>query len=295
MSKQPSFVAEVLAKFGLNEKEVVIYLACVRLQETSPFALAKETGIARTTIYDLLMNLARRGLIDVQQSDGFSKQQTKVRVKNPSYLRELIREQQKALQNLEVDLVTVLPELHEQFHGEQSHSNTRFYPGVEGVRHVYRVEDQVSQPLVAFENLLPMDVFGIDTTNQMISVFTQELLKRRSSMRELAPNNEWTHHAISYQYGRDPNYIKARHIRLIDNPLYNLQQRTVVAGDQVHIVTATEQEVWGMIIASKSLATTWRSIFELLWQQGTPVTAELVESWGPNKYLEAELSQRSAR
>lgn len=77
---------KVLKRFGLTDNEIDIYIECLKNEELSPFQLSKLTGIPRTTVYDCLMSLSLKGLIELEQSDGFQKQQTRVRGKNPSEL-----------------------------------------------------------------------------------------------------------------------------------------------------------------------------------------------------------------
>ena len=83
------FVDKTLVAFGLTDKEARVYRAALNYEETSPFALSRETKIPRTTVYEILFNLSLKGLVTLVQSDGFSKQQTRIKARNPSMLREI--------------------------------------------------------------------------------------------------------------------------------------------------------------------------------------------------------------
>jgi sugar-specific transcriptional regulator TrmB len=80
---------QVLKEFGLSENEAKVYQSALELGETSPFGISKSTGIARTTVYAILTDLALKGLVELESSTGLMKQQTKVRAKNPSTLRDI--------------------------------------------------------------------------------------------------------------------------------------------------------------------------------------------------------------
>ena len=105
------FIGKTLTAFGLTDKEARVYRAALNHEETSPFELSRETKIPRTTVYEILFNLSLKGLIALVQSDGFSKQQTRIKAKNPSLLREIVAKKRADLASLDVDLVQILPYL----------------------------------------------------------------------------------------------------------------------------------------------------------------------------------------
>jgi sugar-specific transcriptional regulator TrmB len=88
-------IRKTLRAYGLSDNEIEVYLAAIKLDETSPYELAKLTGIARTTVYDVITDLSLKGLLELERSDGFPKQQTKIIAKNPSVLRQKLRERRK--------------------------------------------------------------------------------------------------------------------------------------------------------------------------------------------------------
>ena len=109
-------ILETLKRFGLSENETKVYLESLKHNETSPFQLSKATGIPRTTVYDVVMELSLKGLIELEQSDGIQKQQTKIRAKNPSILRTILQGKRKELTSLELDILNFLPNLKADFH-----------------------------------------------------------------------------------------------------------------------------------------------------------------------------------
>jgi sugar-specific transcriptional regulator TrmB len=125
-------VHHTLSRFGLTKNETDVYLAALKLNETSPFELARLTGIPRTTVYDILMTLSLKGLVTLTQSDGFTKQQTRIRAKNPSTLRSILRQKQKDLTSLEIDVMDILPQLKNDFQKQDANADFQFYPGIEG-------------------------------------------------------------------------------------------------------------------------------------------------------------------
>ena len=161
-SKLDPTVVNALKNFGLSKNEIAVYCEAIKHEESSPFTLSQATGIPRTTVYDVLMGLSLKGLIELQQSDGFSKQQTRIKANNPSVLRQILRQKRRALTRTEVDIVSILPFLKGDFHGSEPHADFRFFPGIEGAKTVMYGEhsDGVDVPISVFDNQMPMDAFG---------------------------------------------------------------------------------------------------------------------------------------
>lgn len=286
-------IQRTLSKFGLTANETTVYLETIKHEETSPFELSRLTKIPRTTVYDILMSLSLKGLITLTQSDGFTKHQTRIKAKNPSELRNILHQKQQDLISLEIDILDILPQIKQTYQKKEAQADFRFYPGIQGAEEVYyqSYNSDVRAPVIVFNNLMPVDAFGRKKVNQDAIQGTAELVKKGVRIRHLIPYTEWTRHALSYQFGRDPNYIFAREMRYIDNPVFDLHQRTTIQSNRITICCIKGDEAWGLIINSPSLASTLTSIFELLWVQATPVTPAFVKSHGENLFLKAEISR----
>ena len=130
-------VQKTLLKFGLSPNEATIYRAALKHEETSPYELSKVTLIPRTTIYEIVMSLSLKGLIEVQRSDGLTKQQTKIRAKNPSELRSILHKKRTELTDIETDIVSILPQLKGDYHQSGANADFVFYPGTTGPQKIY--------------------------------------------------------------------------------------------------------------------------------------------------------------
>jgi predicted DNA-binding transcriptional regulator len=225
-------VVKALTSFGLTENEIVIYTEALKLEESSPFGLAKATGIPRTTVYDVLTGLSLKGLVELRQSDGISKQQTRIKAKNPSVLRKILREKRKELTGVEIDILEILPQLKGDYHGVESHADFQFFPGIEGAKRVLfgEEQDEVDVPVVVFDNQMPMDAFGSKEMDESVDVDNRFRLRASTQGRELFILTEWTKHVLSYQYHRDPNYITARQLRYLEHPVLHFNQRIAIKG-----------------------------------------------------------------
>lgn len=278
----------VLKKFGLTENEISVYLASLKNDDLSPYKLSKLTGIPRTTVYDVLMSLSLKGLVELEQSDGFTKQQTKVKAKNPSELRKIIKKQRDKLTSLELDVIHTLPSLKEDYHADQANTDFQYYPGIEGAKKVFSFSHTLDIPTLSWTHLMPMDAFGEQWTNDVIDKGIRKKKRTKAFDKELIPLNDWTKHVLTYQYGRDNEYLTNNDFRYIDNDAFKMYLRFEIQGEYINMACAHEEEVWGLTIRSKAFSESMRSIYNIMWNTAVPITKELIESWGNNEILEEE-------
>ncbi|MBU1085082.1 MAG: helix-turn-helix domain-containing protein [Candidatus Beckwithbacteria bacterium] len=283
-------VKKTLSRFGLTNNEILIYVEALKQGEASPFKLSQLTKVPRTTVYDVLTSLSLKGLIEMTQSDGLQKQQTKIRAKNPSELRKIIQTRKEQLTSLETDVLEILPQLKGDYHQDEPNADFKFYPGIKGATKVFFEEDkdQVDLPVYCWTHLMPMDVFGSIKMNQNVLKETKFRLQAKTKVKEIIPLNNWTKHVISYQDGQDSNYLDAREVRYLDNPIFKQYARLAIKGTRVRITCAHNDEVWGLIINSQALSKSLQSIFELTWQMSTPLTKKMIKSWDENEFLKQE-------
>ncbi|GAB4286831.1 MAG: hypothetical protein Kow0081_4760 [Candidatus Dojkabacteria bacterium] len=282
-----------LERYGLSDNEINVYTTALQLEKTSPYELSKLTGIPRTTVYDVITDLSLKGLVKIEKNNGFTKQQTRIRAVNPSELRKKIRERHSELYSLEVDIVEVLPRLKGEFFKRETDGNFEFIKGIDGAREVYFADEDegIDVPRYVIDNLMPMESFGMSELNRDIDK-QSEVRVDRNPIKVLVQMSEWCKHVISYHFKRNPNYLKSREYRYIDSPLFNVNERITICGNRVYISHASGDEAWGIKVKSEGYYKTMYSIFSVLWNTATPVTEEMVISWGTNKFLEAEMLKK---
>lgn len=198
---------QVLEQFGLSSNEALVYQSALNLGETSPFKIAKSTGIARTTVYAVLTDLALKGLVELESATGLMKQQTKVRAKNPSTLRDILWHKRADLIKQEVDIVEILPFLKKEYLKDTTNADFQFFPGREGAYQVQSDIDDVDADGYVFDYLTPMDVFGTKETNELVEKSIKFWSHAKSTEYNLIPLIPWSKHVLSYQVERNPHYL----------------------------------------------------------------------------------------
>lgn len=282
---------EVLENFGLSENEAKVYQAAIELGETSPFVISKFTRIPRTSVYSVLTDLALKGLVELESATGLMKQQTKVRAKNPSALREIIWKKRESLVRQEVDIVEILPFLKKEYLKDETNADFQFFPGMEGANHVMFDYDGVDQDTYVFDYQIPMDATGSKAMNEGIDKGIKLWSKGSATEYNLTSLTPWSKHVLSYQVERNPHYLDRVQYRYLPFELAGLSVLIRIKGSRVWVVSVKGDEVWGLKIRSQNLADSLIGIHQALWKLSSPITKELISSWGPNEYLKSEKSK----
>lgn len=286
--KQDQFINQVLKQFGLTKNEILVYLEAIKHEEISPYQLSRNTHIPRTTVYDIMMSLSLKKLITIKTSQGLEKQQSWIVPQNPSILREIVRQRKQELNKLEVHIVDILSDLKKGFLANQNTSFVRYYPGIDGVKQVLEKLNNVptKSDVMVFDHLMPMDTLGKVYTNADVQKGLTVGIKKNIRRKTIIPWNRWTQHVLSYQYGRNPDYITHNNFRYVDIESFQLHQDIYIIADIVYIITAKGDEAWGAAITSRLLFLTFSSLFSVIWQLGTPIHEKTMQLLGKSEFID---------
>jgi sugar-specific transcriptional regulator TrmB len=242
---------EQLRKFGLTHKEAMVYLATLNLGEASPVStIARKAGIHRTTTYDILETLEKRGLVLGTKN----KQYHYYRAHPPDRLAAYLREQSKKYERLAVEAMEIVPELSVQYAALRGRPRVYFYEGEEGLVRVYEETLNSSEEILAYAS---------DQANQeAIPWYFPEYYKRRAAKN--IPIR-----AISTDTPKD----RERH--LLDKE--ELRTSLLVPLDKLNFIPeinffdnkmmiADWKEKLGIIIESEEVVNVFKQTFELAWE-----------------------------
>ena len=66
---------KLLKKIGFSEKEAVVYIKLIQLGPQPASVVSRNTEINRTTVYDILEGLKKRGIVRSLKKGGSTKHQ----------------------------------------------------------------------------------------------------------------------------------------------------------------------------------------------------------------------------
>lgn len=234
---------QALKDLGLSDGEVKVYVALLKLGQTTASTLTKETGQHRTTIYDFLDHLSEKGLVSSVIKAGVKY----YKAANPEKLIELLKEKEENLKQ-------ILPRLKALSSVLQEEISVEVYRGIEGFKSVLSDTIKVGQ-----------DFYGFGVDEQMFKEKFPLLLEQYFKKEQEAGIRE-------YNLTREkPKFLyKKRHIqyRAIPEEFFE-PTATAVYGDRVFIV------IWEpfttILIKNKGLAEAYRKYHKLLWKTAKKV------------------------
>lgn len=229
---------EVLKELGLSDGEAKVYLALLKLGETSVSKLTKETGQHRTTIYDFLDHLLQRGLVSYVVKSGVKY----YKVADPDKLIEFLKEK-------EIKLKQVLPELKQLAKASIGEISVEVYRGVEGFKSVLNDRIKVGKDLYGF---------GVDEEKfeERFPIVIKQFIKREQEkkLQEFLLTKE----KAKFIYKE-----KNMHYKYIPEEFFE-PTATAVYGNRVIIIIW--EPLTTILIKNKGLAESYRRYHKLLWK-----------------------------
>lgn len=128
-----SLVEKILTEFGLNKKEVAVYLATLNCGPAFAARIARKAKLNRSTCYVVLEALIKKGLV----SKSGPQRKLQFTAESPEGLLSLIREKQTRAKTLEKKFLKILPELESLHNITEDLPKIKFIGGVEGIKWVY--------------------------------------------------------------------------------------------------------------------------------------------------------------
>ncbi|MCB9798699.1 hypothetical protein H6758_03160 [Candidatus Nomurabacteria bacterium] len=236
-----------LEELDFSDKEARVYLALLELGYASPAQIATKAGIKRTTVYNVLPELLKRGFI----SKTFVKGKKVFWVEDVRKLKFVIDERQQKFEHL-------FPQLEALHSVLPSKPKFRYYEGENGMKqlHMYALEktipgDTIYEYLgtVDFKRLFPEEFYDF---------YPKERTRRKISARIIAPDIPETRDIVQ----KDKRTLRETRLAPRDQLLFSGDMQ--LYRNHVALISYKENFM-GVVIESKEIYEMQKCVFELLW------------------------------
>lgn len=228
----------VLKELGLSDGEAAVYLALLKLGETTASKLTKETGKHRTTIYDFLEHLLQKGLASYVIKAGVNY----YKIADPDSLAELLKEKENHLKQ-------IMPKLKQLSRLSKEEISVEIYQGKEGFKSIIHDRIKVGKDLYGFG--IDEEKFEKKFPILMTQCFKKE---QEKNLQEFLLTKE----KARFMYKE-----KNLHYRFIPKEFFN-PTATAIYGDRVLIIIW--EPLTAILIKNKGLAESYRRYHKLLWK-----------------------------
>lgn len=240
-----------LQKFGLNEKEVKVYLAALELGYAPVQNIAKKAGINRATAYFIIDGLLNRGLM-TQIEKG---KKTYYAAEDPKGLGVIIDKKIKDAEEVKGVFKDILPQLESIYNLSIEKPKIRYYEGMEGLQAMRSEFLQVAQK----------EILGFISLDQVFKHFPeqQEEYGNKRIQKGIKSRVIYTHRSGPVEGATNEKIL--REARYVPEEKFFFTSDISIYGDRIAMASLKEK-VGGVIIESKELANMMRAIFELAWE-----------------------------
>lgn len=242
-------IVENLRQFGLNEKEISVYLSLISLGHSPVREIAKTAKVNRGTTYDILRNLIEQGLV------SHYKQDTKQHfvAEPPQRILDAIENKKRSLDTVKDQFRKSLPELESMYEKSGAKPVVKYYEEHSGVRTILQDVISTTRELKdkTYYIYSSADVKG--HIYKAYPKFTEDRIAAKVHVKAIA-------------IGRGGELVGLDERKWLGKketaPSYIFIYNSKVA---MISLDATNQPV-GVIIENEGLSQTQRMIFESLWQ-----------------------------
>lgn len=251
-----AMILETLEKIGFSDKEAKVYMQLIRLGPQPVSVISEKAEINRTTTYDVIGELTKRGLISSIQKAGI----TYFKALDPkellNYLEREKVEHVKELEKQQKEIQAILPALISLENPESTKPKVAFYEGEKGLRQAYEDTLTSSETILAYAN--------VEDMHKGLPNFFPEYYKRRAVEKKIhikciAPDNK-----ISKERHRHDKK-ENREMLLIPTKDYDFSPEVNIYDDKV--LYASWREKMAIIIKSKEIADFHKQMYKLCWKQ----------------------------
>lgn len=231
-----------LQKFGLNEKQIKVYLACLELGSGSVQKISRKAGLIRSTVYEVLEVLRERGFVSF-----FLKKRVKYySAEDPS---QLIRSAEIKINALH----DVLPELNALVGSARHHPRVRFYQGKEEMKIILEEILAEADEIISFGSAV--DLFK--ELGDYFQTFVERRIKNKIPVRTILLESELARER--QRLGQ----IQLRQVVIMPDK-YTHHGIVFIWRDKIAMFSFVKDFV-AIVVESRELADVHRAMLNCLW------------------------------
>ncbi len=239
----------LLLQFGLSKEESAIYIAALELGESLPSHLAEKAEVKRPMLYKILPGLFSKGLL----SQTIKGKRRYIIAEEPQVL---IDKKQSELAMLE----ETVPELRLLLRTAKIKPHIVFYDGIEGLKKVYVDNLREGKPILEF--------IGLDNIHPEIDEYAKNYYIPTRMNKKIPLKVIISGKTTTERINLKTASYALREVKIISEKEFPIPLDMYIYGDNVSfLMYRSDSEPMGVIIRSKEIATTMRSIFEIIWQK----------------------------
>lgn len=247
-------IEEALIQLNLGKKEAEAFLALVKLGGGTATAIAGESGITRTHVYDIMKELVEKGLV----SEIEEKKIKRYEAVGHAGLLAFVSRQEKQLQTVQKELVKLASDFQGLEVGARQKTTVRFFDGVEGVKNIYaEIRNDLNKQKESFDLLT---IFSPENLEKIIPNFQYLDYPNMDGRDIVADDKMLSAYIKQMKQSKNTTAYKIWPKEKGFFPTDNIAWGNKIA--YIDLVTYPS----GIIIESESIVQSFRMWFNVLWE-----------------------------
>ena len=238
-------IRKLLVPLGLPTMQAEVYLATLELGEATIQAIAKKSGVNRSTIYTFIDEMKERGLL-IETRKG------KRRVYSALHPERLVQMQKMRT----IALEKTLPELLAIHNQSRKKPKVTFYEEIEGIKDVYADMLRNKKEIFAYEDL---EHLKEGLPQSFYDYFPPERAKKDIAIKSISRDSDVARSFVkdNIRLLRETRFIKADDFKTDIN----------IYGNKVALMGLRSDPPFAVIIEDESVAHTMKTIWQKLWDR----------------------------
>jgi len=240
-----------LENIGFTEGEEKAYFALLKLGSSSTGRIAKESGVSRSKLYEILEKLAKKGVVSHFKRNGVSY----FRAAPPERILEYLKEKEQSMQKQMESFEKMIP-LFDSFIGEKETAmEAEVYEGMEGIKNVREN---------ALKNMKPGDIiyyFGNSASGHEHVLGYWDYWNKRRIQKKIEAHIIYNQDAKSFGERRKKmKYTKIKYL-----PKKGDTHAWVEIYGDVAVIAIKHKTPMSIVINNKFVAESFKNYFKNLW------------------------------
>lgn len=232
---------EELIEYGLNEKEAEIYLAALREGSSTANRISELTGIRRSTVYEVVESLKKKGLIGQVRKD----KKFYFTASKPTTLVKSIKEKEEKIKK-------IIPDLEKISNTRIEKSKVESYEGLRGIK------------AISEEMLFSKEIWIYGSSNiadKILGHYTENFARRRVENKIL----------LKAIIEKDvPQYMKKgnvkKYTKIKTNSFFKSHDCAYFICKDFFLIITLGEELSAIKIINSNLLKSQKKMFEYLWK-----------------------------
>lgn len=244
---------ELLDILDLRGKERDVFSFCFSSGPLPASTIAKELGINRAAVYQMINQLIEKGVLQKENVLGKKQLFDSVSIED---IKEMLLQKQKQISEIQNQLPALLPNKKTQTESESLSVET-FSTSLSLRQMLYRALDNTKSKMYLIASVdNPYNVYE----KKVFDSFSKELSKRKIALHVLLPKTEEAEKNSIWKSAP----IKAKFLEKSDYPF---SDGLLISDKFLFMFSWNPQNPKGLMISDKTIRQTYLSLFLLLWEK----------------------------